>query len=56
MEVTYKPSKTTPDKIRKAISDAGYDADDVTAEETAYKRLPKACKKPETVPPVEVKN
>src|ERR1700747_3255221 len=29
--VTYNPQKTTPEKIRLAISNAGYDADDVKA-------------------------
>ncbi len=41
--VLYNPSKTTPDKIRNAISKAGYDADDVKADENAYQKLPKCC-------------
>ena len=45
--VTYKAGKTTPEKIRKAISKVGYDADDVPADEKAYKKLPACCKKPE---------
>lgn len=45
LTVVYKPGKTTPDKIRKAISDVGYDADDVLADEAAYKKLPACCKK-----------
>ena len=43
--VVYNPSKTTPDKIRLAISKAGYDADDVKADEVAYHKLPKCCQK-----------
>lgn len=47
VKVVYKSGKTTPEKIRKAISDVGYDADDVTANEEAYNNLPDCCKKPE---------
>jgi copper chaperone CopZ len=43
--VTYRPSKTNPDKIRTAISKIGYDADNVKADPTAYKKLPACCKK-----------
>ncbi len=43
--VTYNPKKTTPEKIRIAISNAGYDADDVPANPKAYKDLEKCCKK-----------
>ena len=43
--VKYNPGKTTPDEIRKAISKLGYDADDVPADEKAYEKLPKCCKK-----------
>ena len=45
--VSYRKGKTTPDKIRKAISRAGYDADDVPADPKAYLKLPACCKKPE---------
>jgi copper chaperone CopZ len=43
--VTYNPKKTTPEKIRKAIADSGYDADDVPANPKAYKKLENCCKK-----------
>lgn len=43
--VTYNPNKTTPEKIRQAISKAGYDADDVPANPKAYKKLDDCCKK-----------
>lgn len=42
--VTYNPAKTTPDKIRLAISKAGYDADDVKADPKAYDKLDECCK------------
>ncbi|HEY6160680.1 MAG TPA: heavy metal-associated domain-containing protein [Bacteroidia bacterium] len=45
--VEYDPSKTTIDKIRIAISKAGYDADDVKADPKAYSKLKECCKKPE---------
>jgi cation transport ATPase len=54
--VVYKPSKTTPELIRKAISKTGYDADDVAADAKAYNKLPSCCKKPDGETPVEHKN
>jgi copper chaperone CopZ len=47
LTVTYKPSKTTPDKIRKAINEVGYDADNTLANPEAYSKLPACCKKPD---------
>lgn len=43
--VTYNPKKTTPEKIRIAVSKAGYDADDVPADKKAYDKLDGCCKK-----------
>lgn len=43
--VVYNPNKTTPEKIRLAISNSGYDADDVKANPKAYKKLEDCCKK-----------
>ena len=43
--VTYNPKKTTPEKIKLAISNAGYDADEVKANPKAYKKLEECCKK-----------
>ena len=45
--VTYRKGKTTPEKIRRAISKAGYDADDVAADPKAYAKLAACCKKPD---------
>ena len=45
--VAYKKGKTTPEKIRKAISRVGYDADDVPADPRAYSKLDACCKKPD---------
>jgi periplasmic mercuric ion binding protein len=44
--VVYNPKKTSPDKIRAALSKVGYDADNVPADQKAYKKLPACCKKP----------
>ena len=45
--VTYVTDRTNPENIKALIANVGYDADDVTAEPDAYKRLPTCCKKPE---------
>lgn len=43
--VNYDSKITSPEKIRLAISNAGYDADDVKANPKAYKKLEDCCKK-----------
>lgn len=43
--VVYNPQKTNVDKIKKAISETGYDADDVPANPRAYQKLDPCCKK-----------
>lgn len=47
--VTWIPDRTNIENIKAAIATVGYDADDVEAEETAYKKLPACCKKPDVV-------
>ncbi|MDN3656943.1 heavy-metal-associated domain-containing protein [Ferruginibacter paludis] len=47
--VTYLTDRNNIEQIKTAIANAGYEADDVTADEDAYKKLPKCCKKPEGV-------
>lgn len=44
--VEYQNWKTHPEKLRKALSEIGYDADDMEANEDVYKKLPACCKKP----------
>lgn len=44
--VTYLTDRTNVENIKALIANVGYDADDVTAEPDAYKRLPSCCKKP----------
>jgi copper chaperone CopZ len=45
VSVTYKTKKLSADKIRKIVSDLGYDADEVKANQEAYGNLPECCKK-----------
>lgn len=45
LTITYKTGKTDPEKLRKAVSKLGYDADDVEADPEAYEKLPACCKK-----------
>ena len=45
LTVTYDTKKTTADQIRKQISDLGYDADKVKANEAARAKLPACCRK-----------
>jgi copper chaperone CopZ len=46
-KVTFIAERTNIENIKTAIANAGYDADDVTADTEAYKKLPKCCKKPD---------
>ena len=45
LTIEYKTAKTDPDKLRKAVSKLGYDADDIEADPEAYAKLPACCKK-----------
>lgn len=45
--VKYKSKKITADEIRKAITLAGYNADDMPADPEARKNLDQCCKVPE---------
>jgi periplasmic mercuric ion binding protein len=46
-KVTFVSERTNIENIKTAIANAGYDADDITANEDSYKKLPTCCKKPE---------
>ncbi len=41
--VIWIADRTNIEEIKAHIANTGYDADDVTAEEFTYKRLPKQC-------------
>ncbi len=45
IQVAYNPKKTDPEQIRKTITTAGYDADDMKADPEAYRKLDDCCKK-----------
>lgn len=46
-KVTFLTDRTNIENVKALIANAGYDADDITAEPDSYKRLPPCCKKPE---------
>lgn len=46
-KVTFVAERTNIENVKTAIANAGYDADDVKADEAAYKKLPKCCQKTE---------
>jgi periplasmic mercuric ion binding protein len=46
VNVSWITDRTNIENIKTMIANAGYDADDVAADETAYKKLPGCCKKP----------
>ena len=45
--VKFISDRTNIEEIKTAIANAGYDADEIAANEESYKKLPKCCKKPE---------
>ena len=54
--ITWLNDRTTLENIKVAIANLGFDADDIEAEESAFKRLPTQCKlhpKPEKPAVVE---
>ena len=53
--VTWLNDRTTLENIKVAIANLGYDADDIEAEEYAFKRLPKECKLHRQIPKPAVK-
>lgn len=44
-KVTYVMERTNIENVKTAIANAGYDADDVPADQSAYQKLPTCCKK-----------
>lgn len=47
IKLQYLPDRTSPEAIRTALNNAGFDADNEKAEPDAYKELPAACKRAE---------
>ena len=54
--VKYLTDRTNIEEIKTAISNCGYDADDIPAFEESYNRLPKTCKKPQDGGPKKAPN
>lgn len=46
-KVSFYTDRTNIENVKTAIANAGYDADDVSANPESYKKLPQCCKKPE---------
>jgi outer membrane protein OmpA-like peptidoglycan-associated protein len=47
IRLQYYPDRVSPDDIRTAMNNAGFDADSAKAEPDSYKTLPLVCKRPE---------
>lgn len=45
LTVVFDSERTDSEKIRKTVTRAGYDADEMPADPRAYQRLPGCCKK-----------
>ena len=45
--VKYATDRINEEEIKTAIANAGYDANEITANADSYKKLPQCCKKPE---------
>ncbi|AKQ45984.1 MerP [Rufibacter radiotolerans] len=45
LTVTFNGQKTSVEKLKKAVNELGYDADDAPATPRAYERLDECCKK-----------
>ena len=45
IKVQFLPDRTNAEAIKAALNNAGFDADDSKAEESAYKKLPPICKR-----------
>jgi copper chaperone CopZ len=43
--ITFLSDRTNIENLKTAMANLGYDADDITANEEVYKRLPKCCKR-----------
>ncbi len=48
--VAWLTDRTNKEYLKAAIANLGFAADDIEAEEFAYKRLPACCKKPAEIP------
>ena len=50
--IIYLTDRNGAEQLKTAIANAGFDADEITAEETAYWKLPRCCRKlTDSIPP-----
>ena len=54
--VTFMTDRNNIEQLKTAISNAGYDADEITADEEAYKKLPKCCRSGDGKKPTKIEN
>jgi len=47
IKLQYLPDRASPETIRAALNNAGFDADNEKADPEAYKKLPAICKRAE---------
>ena len=48
--IAWLTDRTNKEYLKTAIANLGFNADDIEADEFAYKRLPQCCKKPPEIP------
>ena len=44
LAIDYRPDKTSPEKLKAALTKIGYDADELRADPKAYEKLDACCK------------
>ena len=45
VRIQFLPDRTSPDEVRAAVNNAGFDTDNEKALDEAYKKLPPSCKR-----------
>lgn len=54
--VTFMTDRNNIEQLKTAISNAGFDADEIAADEAAYKKLPKCCRSGDGKKPTKTDN
>ena len=54
--VTFMTDRNNIEQLKTAISNAGFDADEIAADEAAYKKLPKCCRSGDGKKPTKIEN
>jgi copper chaperone CopZ len=45
INITYNSTQVSEEDLKKAVNEAGYDAEDMVADKEAHNKLPKCCQK-----------